>query len=139
MSSTKHKVKQFQEQVCDILALNLETPDQPINLSCNLLFVCEVVVVDTSKLIVTADSVFIGEGATIQNVPPQKAQNGADGINPGDSGQKGAQGANAFNMVLEANKILDNSARQIVFISQVIRSIYKISTFLTTIKLTTCV
>ena len=62
---------------------------------------------------------FAGEGATIQNVPPIKAPNGADGVNPGDSGLSGDAGANAFSMVLEANKLLQGSADQIIFISQV--------------------
>ena len=117
--SQKHKVK-VQEQVCDISALNLETPGQPITMSCNLLFFCEMVVVDTSSLTVVADSVHVGDGATLQNVPPVKGQNGADGVNPGDSGLNGAPGANAFNMVLEANRLLKSSANQLIFISQVL-------------------
>jgi len=113
------KVKMHnQEQVCDVSALNLATPGSPITLSCNLLFICEMVTVDSTSFTVTADSVYVGEGATIQNVPPIKAPNGADGVNPGDSGLSGDPGANAFSMVLEANKLLQGSADQIIFISQ---------------------
>lgn len=117
--SQKRKVK-AQEQVCDMSALKLQTPGQPITLSCNLLFFCEMVVVDTSSLTVTADFVHVGNGATLQNVPPVKGLNGADGVNPGDSGLNGAPGANAFNMVLEAKELLKSSADQLIFISQVL-------------------
>ena len=87
------------------------------------------VVVDTSSLTVVADSVHVGDGATLQNVPPVKGQNGADGVNPGDSGLNGAPGANAFNMVLEANRLLKSSANQLIFISQVLTYYFKVHIF----------
>ena len=100
-------------------ALNLKTPGQQITLTCNLIFFCGKVIADTSFLLVSADSVYIGEGATIQNVVPQKAQSGAQGANKGDSGKDGAPGVDAFNMVLEAKHLLENSATdQLIFISQ---------------------
>ena len=118
LKNMKQKVKAY-EQVCDMSAINLKTPGEPISLSCNLLFFCEMVIVDTSKLEVSANSVYVGEAATIQNVPPQKSKSGADGTNPGDSGENGDPGVDAFNMVLEANKLLENSATdQLIFISQ---------------------
>ena len=94
-------------------------PGQSISLSCNLLLACETITVDARRLNIKADSIYVGNGATIQNVPPQKAQKGTNGINPGDAGKSGARGAKAFDMNLEGNKLLQTSVDEIIFISQV--------------------
>ena len=47
--------------MCDVSALNLATPGSPITLSCNLLFICEMVTVDSTSFTVTADSVYVGK------------------------------------------------------------------------------
>ena len=107
-----------QEQVCDLSAMNLDTPGKPITLDCNLMFTCGTIVADTTDFKVTTDKVYIGQGATIQNVPPPKAKNGDNGKNPGDSGTDGAPGTPAFSMTLVANVMLRESGKKLILISQ---------------------
>ena len=106
------------EQLCDLSATNLQTPGEPIHLTCGMMFVCGTLTADTTDLFVTTEKIYIGQGATIQNVPPPKAQNGADGVNPGDHGSDGAPGIPAFNMTLSANTLLRESGNKLIFISQ---------------------
>ena len=106
------------EQLCDLSAINLKTPGKAISLSCNMMFTCGTLTADTTDFKITTDKVYIGQGATIQNVPPPKAKSGADGVNPGDDGSDGAPGAPAFSMTLTANAMLRESGRKLIFISQ---------------------
>ena len=39
---------------------------------CDMVFTCGTIEVDTTDFKVKTDKIFIGEAATIQNVPPQK-------------------------------------------------------------------
>jgi hypothetical protein len=107
-----------QEQVCDLSAINLLTPGQSIQMSCNMMFVCGTLTADSTDISITSESVFVSEGTTIQNIPPAKAARGADGVNNGDSGTGGQPGVAAFNMNLVANKQLRESGQNVIFISQ---------------------
>lgn len=117
-NSQKKKAHKDFEQVCDLSAVNLETPGKAISLSCGMAFVCGTNFVDTSNFEIASDSVYIGESATLQNVVPAKASAGDNGVNPGESGKNGANGLSAFSMALTSNKLLKNSAKQLIFISQ---------------------
>ena len=107
-----------QDHVCDLSAINLQTPDQPINLNCSMMFTCGTILADTTDFNINTDKIYVGQGATIQNVQPSKAKNGANGANRGDSGANGADGTPAFNMTLNANKMLRESGKKLMFISQ---------------------
>ena len=87
-------------------------------MTCNLLFTCGEVIGDASEIVIETDGVYIGEGATIKNVVPAKAANGANGVAAGESGQDGRPGLGAFNMKITANKLLSNSAQNIIFITK---------------------
>ena len=107
------------EQLCDLSSINLKTPGESLTLSCSMMFTCGTLTADIADLLeVSADKVYIGQGATIQNVPPPKGQRGADGVNPGDSGTNGAPGTPAFSMTLTANSLLRESGKKLIFISQ---------------------
>ena len=48
------------------------TSGKPISLMCDMVFTCGTIEVDTTDFKVKTDKIFIGEAATIQNIPPQK-------------------------------------------------------------------
>ena len=73
MITEKYLQAKVQEQVCDLSAINMQTPDQPIELSCTMLFTCDTITVDAKSVSITADQVYLGDGATLRNVPPAKA------------------------------------------------------------------
>ena len=106
------------EQLCDLSAINLKTPGEAIHLTCDMMFACGTLTADTSDFLITTDKIYLGQGATIQNVPPPKAASGADGVNPGDHGSDGAPGIPAFNLTLSANAVLRESGHKLIFISQ---------------------
>jgi hypothetical protein len=108
----------IQEHVCDLSAINLLTPGQPIQMSCSMLFACGTLTTDSSDISITSEAVFVSEGTTIQNVPPSKAARGTDGTGTGDSGTHGQPGIAAYNMNLVSNKQLRESGQNIIFISQ---------------------
>ena len=62
-----------QLQVCDLSIINMRSPGQPITFNCKMLFTCGSVTVDATLVSLTADQVFLGEGATFRNVQPPKA------------------------------------------------------------------
>ena len=110
--------KSLEEEVCDLSAMNLENPGQPISLTCDILFMCDTMVVDSTDFKIASDKVYIGETATVQNVAPAKGKNGNNGINPGDNGSNGEHGTPGFSMTLTVNQMLRESGKKLNFISQ---------------------
>ena len=110
--------KSLEEEVCDLSAMNLENPGQPISLTCDILFMCDTMVVDSTDFKIASDKVYIGETATVQNVPPLKGKNGNNGVNPGDYGSNGDHGTPGFSMTLTVNQMLRESGKKLNFISQ---------------------
>ncbi len=109
---------QTREQTCDLTAMNLQTPSQSIDLTCQMTFICGTVTIDGSAVSITTEQIFLDDSATIQNVAPPKAANGYDGVILGENGGHGDDGARAFDMSLTANSLMAESSATITFISQ---------------------
>ena len=60
--------------LCDLSVMPLKTPGQPISLDCNMLFMCTNIEVDTTDFKINTDKIFVGQAATIKNIPPQKVR-----------------------------------------------------------------
>ncbi len=99
-------------------ATNMITPGQPIDMTCSMLFACGTVDIDATAVTLTTDQIYLGDGATIKNVPPAKAARGDDGTTPGASGTDGTDGSSAFDMTLTANRLMTGSGTNVIFISQ---------------------
>ncbi len=105
-------------ETCDLTVMNLQTPGQPLELSCQKTFICGTVTIDALSVSITTEDIFLDNAATIQNVVPPKAANGNDGVAPGENGSDGASGAKGFDISLTANSLLPGSSSSLTFMSQ---------------------
>ena len=104
--------------ICDLSAIDMISPNQPIDLNCSMVFICESLDIDSSEVQIFTEKIFLGSGSIIKNIPPPQAERGADGNSYGDDGKNGSPGIPAFNMKIVANSIIRGSNTKITFISQ---------------------
>ena len=106
------------DALCDLSAIELNTPNQEIELSCGMLFTCGTILVDATDFKIFSENIYIAHGSTIQNVELPVAPDGQDGANFGEDGHKGSTGYPAFDMTIEANSLIRGSDNSLTFTSK---------------------
>lgn len=105
--------------ICDISEMYaiLNGRTQSSDVSCSLLFICGSSIISSSSSI-SADGIYVADGASFQNTDIGKSDNGADATTAGGHGGDGSPGAGAPSMSITANYKLPSSAETILFTSK---------------------
>ena len=106
------------DTLCDLSAIDLNTPNEKIELNCGMLFTCGTILVDATDFRIFSENIYIAHGSTIKNVELAVAPDGQDAVNFGEDGQKGSNGYPAFNMTIEANSLIRGSDNSFTFTSK---------------------
>ena len=106
------------DTLCDLSAIELNTPNEQIELNCGMLFTCGTILVDATDFRIFSENIYIAHGSTIKNVELPVAPDGHNGMNFGEDGEKGSTGYPAFNMTIEVNSLIRGSDNSFTFTSQ---------------------